>query len=116
MAFPRAVVFMTEVLDAHDERYWEALHRAHQAHQFRIEDVLLPTQWRVAMVDGAATVCLSAAGVRALALVSPAHVALFATDVEAVVEEMARKNIAWIGLPTTTSRNDKPTRKPRRKR
>lgn len=62
---------MTEKLDASDPYYHQAIAELQADTGINVNDVLLPDQWCVFMVDGRPCVCLNEAGMRAIALVSP---------------------------------------------
>lgn len=62
---------MTDKLDASDPRYRQTITEFREEFGLSIPDVLLPTQWCVALVDGEPQILINEGGMRALAILSP---------------------------------------------
>jgi hypothetical protein len=62
---------MIEKLSAHDPRYTQALDEFTAEFGIRIQNVLLPKQWKIVMLDGKPEIVITRDGMRALALTAP---------------------------------------------
>lgn len=62
---------MSQKLDASDPRFHQTIAEFRDEFGLSIPDVLLPTQWCVALVDGEPQILINEHGMRALALTAP---------------------------------------------